>query len=93
MSLFDNIFVGLTNIIIMEKQNFSTTIFVDQSPQEIFNAVNNVRAWWSETIKGNTAGLHDEFMVDFDSHWWAFKIIETVPNQKVVWQVSGSYMP
>lgn len=77
----------------MEKQNFSTTILVDQSPQDIFNAVNNVRAWWSATAKGNTTDLHDEFMVDFGSHWWAFRIIETVPSQKVVWQVSGSYMP
>ncbi|WP_257667619.1 SRPBCC family protein [Parapedobacter tibetensis] len=77
----------------MENQDFSTTILVDQSPQEVFNAVNNVRAWWSATTKGNTVNLHDEFMVDFGSHWWALRIIETVPDQKVGWQVSGSYMP
>jgi len=77
----------------MENQDFSTTILLDQSPPEIFNAVNSVSDWWSTTAKGDTTALHDEFMVDFGSHWWAFRIIEIVPNQKVVWQVSGSYMP
>ncbi|MFD2162807.1 SRPBCC domain-containing protein [Paradesertivirga mongoliensis] len=77
----------------MENRDFSVTLLLDQSPQEIFNAVKNVRAWWSATAKGNTANLHDEFMVDFGSHWWAFKIVEVVINEKMVWQVSGSYMP
>lgn len=77
----------------MENQNFSSTIWVDHSPQEVFNAVNNVEAWWSKNVNGNTIALHDEFLLDFESHWWTFKIIEIVANKKVVWQVSGSYMP
>ncbi|MHA4736882.1 SRPBCC family protein [Dyadobacter sp. MSC1_007] len=77
----------------MEKQDFSTTISVDQPPREVFNAVNNVRAWWSEDTKGDSLALHDEFMVDFGAHWWALRIIESIPDQKVVWLVSGSYMP
>jgi hypothetical protein len=74
-------------------QNFSTIILVDKSPEDVFNIINNVHGWWSARIKGNTVNLHDEFMVDFGSHWWAFKIIEAVPGQKMVWQVTGSYMP
>lgn len=77
----------------MNEQNFTTTISVDQSPEEVYNAVNNVKAWWSAGAKGDSTLLHDEFLVDFGAHWWALKIIETIPNQKVVWQVSGSYMP
>lgn len=77
----------------MTTADFSTAITVDQTPEEVFNAINNVRGWWSAAAKGDTAGLNDEFMVDFGTHWWTFKIIETVPNQKVVWQVTGSYMP
>jgi hypothetical protein len=77
----------------MEKQNFSTTISVDQPARDVFNAVNDVRAWWSADAKGDSLALHDEFMVDFGAHWWALRIIESIPDQKVVWLVSGSYMP
>lgn len=77
----------------MKGENFNTTIMVDQSPMDVFDAVNNVRAWWCKAAKGDSIALHDEFMVDFVNHWWAMRIIETVPGEKVVWQVTGSYMP
>jgi hypothetical protein len=45
----------------MKKQYFSTTIVVDQTPEQVFDAINNPRNWWSGEIEGNTARLHDEF--------------------------------
>lgn len=76
-----------------QSQDFTTSILVEQSPQEVFNAVTNVRTWWSRNITRTTDKLNGEFKVDFEQHWWAFRIIELLPDERVVWYVTGSYMP
>ena len=38
-------------------QNYTNTISVDQTPDEVFNAINNVRGWWSQAIEGATYKL------------------------------------
>ena len=71
--------------------DFTTSILVDKSPAEVFNAINNVRGWWQGDIKGNTARLNDEFtyqMADF--HFSKQKIVESVDGKKVVWLVTVS---
>jgi hypothetical protein len=45
----------------MSTQDFTTVLVVDQSPKEAFDAITNVRGWWSEEIEGNTAKLNDVF--------------------------------
>ena len=45
----------------MATTNFTTSFVVDQTPEQVFNAVTNVRGWWSEEIEGGTAKLNDEF--------------------------------
>jgi hypothetical protein len=49
----------------MSSKNFSTYILVDKSPREAFQAINNVRDWWTENVKGNSQKLNDEFTVQF----------------------------
>jgi hypothetical protein len=76
----------------MTTSNFTTTLLVDQSPEEVFNAVNNVRGWWSEEIEGDTEKLNDEFNYHYeDVHRCKIKITEFIPNQKVVWLVLDNY--
>ena len=45
----------------MDNRDFTTSIQVDQTPEEAFDAINNVRAWWPGEIEGNTKKLNDEF--------------------------------
>jgi hypothetical protein len=43
------------------EDNFSTTLSVDQTPDEVFAAINDVRGWWSENIVGSTDSVGEEF--------------------------------
>jgi uncharacterized protein YndB with AHSA1/START domain len=72
----------------METTDFTTSFEVSQTPEQVFDAITNVRGWWSEEIRGNTRYLNDEFIYSYkDVHMSKMKLIEVVPNKKVVWQV------
>ena len=76
----------------MTAKDFTTTILVDNTPAEVFSAINNVREWWSEEIEGLTDKLNSEFDYHYeDVHSCKMKIIELVPNKKIVWSVLDNY--
>lgn len=72
----------------MKSQNYTTTFLVDQSPEEVFNAINNVRGWWSGEIEGTTDKSGGEFTYHVpDAHYSRQKITEFIPGKKIVWHV------
>ena len=72
----------------MKNQNYATSFTVDQSPEDVFAAINNVRGWWSGEIDGSTDKLGAEFTYRYqDIHRSTHKITELVPGKKVVWRV------
>jgi len=76
----------------MQNQNFTTTILVDQNPEEVFNAINNVRGWWSEAVEGETDKLDAVVYYHYqDIHRCTFKITSLEPARKVVWHVLQNY--
>jgi hypothetical protein len=79
-------------VITMATADFTTTLLVDQTPEEVFNAINNVRGWWSEKIEGGTEKLNDEFTYHYkDAHISKMKLTEVIPNEKVVWLVMDNH--
>jgi len=76
----------------MSDRNFTTVITVNQTPQQAFAAVNNVRGWWSEDIKGSTGKAGDIFNYRFrDIHRCTIKVKESTPGKRVVWHVLDNW--
>ena len=77
----------------MESLNYTTNIVVNQSAREVFNAINNFSAWWHGEIIGAANKLNDEFAYKMkDIHYSNQKVIELVPNKKIVWLVTDSQL-
>ena len=74
-------------------ESFTTSYVVDQTPQEAFDAINNVRGWWSENVEGSTDQLNSVFDYegDKDTHSCKIRFVELVPGQRVVWRVLENY--
>ncbi|HEX2937117.1 MAG TPA: SRPBCC domain-containing protein [Bacteroidales bacterium] len=71
-----------------ENKSFTATILVDQDSRTVYNAIKDFRAWWSEDIEGNTDVLNEEFFYHYkDIHLCKIKLIEMVPDRKLVYLV------
>ena len=75
----------------METSDYTVTLLVDKTPEQVFNAINNVPIWWTGDLEGSSQKLGDEFTVHFgEIHVSTQKLIEIIPNKKVVWLVTES---
>ena len=71
------------------EQNLTMSFFVDQWPEEVFEAVTNVRDWWTGEIKGKSAKVGDEFTFRYeDIHTSRQRVVEAVPGKRIVWLVT-----
>lgn len=76
----------------MTSSDFTTSFLTDQTPEAVFKAVSNVRGWWSESVEGTTNKLNEEFLYYYkDVHISKMKIVEYVPNKKIVWLVLDNH--
>src|SRR5262245_42387551 len=72
-------------------KDFTMVLSVDKTPKEAFDAINNVRGWWSAKLVGDSKKKGDEFEFRYeDIHYSKQKLIEVIPNKKVVWLVTES---
>lgn len=78
----------------MTTSDFTLTLVTAQSPQKVFEAIQNVRSWWSgyysEEFEGNTANLDDEFTfrAGDGAHYSRQKLVEVIPNKKITWLIT-----
>ena len=73
--------------------DFQVTFTVDQTPQEAFQAITDVRGWWSGDIDGPTDQLGGEFTYRYQKlHYSKQKVTALVPGKRVEWLVVDSYL-
>jgi hypothetical protein len=77
----------------MNHKNFSISFKVDQTPEQVFEAINKVEKWWTENLEGSCRQLDDEFEVRFaEVHYSKQKLVEFIPAAKVVWLITDSHL-
>src|SRR5450432_3596879 len=78
----------------MEDQSYGAAMMVSQSANEVFKSINSVSKWWTENLEGDSENLNGVFTVDFgNDSFVTHKLIEVVPNKKVVWLVTDCNLP
>jgi hypothetical protein len=77
----------------MTDHGFTTTVAVDRTPTEAFDAISDVRGWWSKEIDGRTDQLGAEFTYRReDGHRCRIRVTEAVPGRKVSWLLVDNYV-
>jgi len=74
-----------------EPKNYTATFIVNQTPEEVFAAINHVRGWWSGEIEGDPDKPGAEFTYRVPGvHYSKQKVTEFIPGKKIVWHVSDA---
>lgn len=72
--------------------DYTTTITVNKTPQDAFDAINDVSGWWGR-ITGTSTAVADEFVYVVPGlHYSGFRVSELEPGRSVAWFVTGSYL-
>jgi hypothetical protein len=66
----------------MENESFTRSYLVEQSPEAVFAAVNDVRAWWSGDIEGRTDALGAEFTYSYGTFHASKQKIMTLEDER-----------
>lgn len=77
----------------MKEQDYHVSITVPATAHEAFNSINDISKWWTLNVEGRSEKRDDEFTVRFgDVHMSTQKLVEVIPDEKVVWLVTDSLL-
>jgi hypothetical protein len=75
------------------ERGYTTSYAVEQSPDEVYAAVLDVRAWWTGEVEGRTDEVGAEFTYRHPpQHYSRQRVTELTPGSRVVWQVTDSLL-
>jgi len=72
----------------MNTPGLRISLDLDQPPHEVFDAVLDVRGWWSENVVGDTTTVGAEWDYAYqDLHDCRIRVTDAVPGERVEWLV------
>ncbi|RAS69870.1 activator of Hsp90 ATPase-like protein [Lentzea atacamensis] len=75
------------------ERGYTASYTVEQSPDEVFAAIVDVRAWWTGEIEGRADEAGAEFTYRHaPQHYSRQRVTELVPGRRVVWRVVDSHL-
>ncbi|MCP2244498.1 SRPBCC family protein [Lentzea aerocolonigenes] len=75
------------------ERGYSTSYTVEQSPDEVYAAVLDVRSWWTGEVEGGTDEEGAEFTYRHPpQHYSRQRVTELEPGRRVVWRVTDSHL-
>src|SRR5258708_5951073 len=81
-----------TQIKQMENQNYNCAFVVKNPAQEVYESICRVPEWWTINTEGNSKKINDAFTIHFGETRVDFKIVEIIPNKKIVWLVTDCFL-
>ena len=76
----------------MTPQDYQSTISANISPKDAYDKIARVSEWWNKAATGHAQKVGDTFKVDFGQTWVEFKIVEAIPDKKIVWLVTDCHL-
>lgn len=75
----------------MKKQDYQSSIIAPVTSKEALDKISRVSEWWASNFEGKSRDLNDVFTVRFKGgDMYKVKLIELIPDKKIVWQVIES---
>jgi len=75
----------------MKNRDYHSSITAHITPKEAFDKIARVSEWWTSIVEGKARHLNDVFTVRLGGTFETFKVVEIVPNKRIVWEVVDSY--
>ena len=81
----------------MNDESYRTTVLVDATAEQAYEAVIDVRGWWSQDVDGRTDTVGAEFdyrgnQDGVNLHRARIRVVDQVPGERVEWLVVDNWM-
>jgi uncharacterized protein YndB with AHSA1/START domain len=73
--------------------DYTTEFVVERTPHDVYEAINDIPAWWMTHIHGSNSAVGDEFSFEVPGvHACTMRVAQLVPDRRIVWRVTRSNM-